>query len=94
MTYRSISAAYDGDGRWEIEGHLSIRDITRPLNLQARFRGVTLDTQGKTRVGFQARGQLRRRDFNLTADLPNEEGRLPVGTDVDIEIDTEATLQA
>jgi polyisoprenoid-binding protein YceI len=94
MTYRSTGAAYDGDGSWDIEGQLTIRDITRPLHLQARFRGAALDTRGNIRVGFQASAQLRREDFNLTADIANEEGRLPVGTDVDIEIDVEAILRA
>ena len=38
-------------------------------------------------------GQLRRQDFNLLADLPNEVGELPVGADVVIEVEVEALLR-
>jgi polyisoprenoid-binding protein YceI len=94
MTFRSSSGRYDGDGVWEVVGELTIRDVTRPLSLQARFRGATLDSQGHPRLGFQAKAILRREDFKLTADLESEVGQLPVGTDVTVEVDAEATLRA
>jgi polyisoprenoid-binding protein YceI len=93
MSYRSTRAAYDGYGNWEIDGELTIRDITLPQRLQARFRGVTRDAYGKTRAGFHAAGELRRQGFNLLADLPNEVGELPVGADVVIEVDVEVVLR-
>jgi polyisoprenoid-binding protein YceI len=93
MTYSSSAAAYDGDGTWEIDGQLTIRDMTRPVRLEARFRGTTIDTGGHIRAGFHAAARLRRQDFNLIADLAREVGALGIGTDIDVEADVEATLR-
>ena len=93
MTYRSSLAAYDGDGTWDIDGQLTIRDMTRQVRVQAWFRGTTVDTGGRARVGFHATARLRREDFNFMAELDREVGTLRVGTDVNIEMDIEATLK-
>lgn len=71
-----------GVGGWRIEGELTIRDVTRPLELRAspveRPDGA---------MGIAARGKLSRRDFGLEWDALVEAGRLVVSDRVDIAID-------
>lgn len=93
MIYRSISVTEIGEGRWLIRGDLTIRDTTRPVELDASVAGAILDSSGKPRVAFHATGSITRNDFGLTTELTKEDGGLLVGQDVQLEIDAEAVRQ-
>ena len=64
-----------------IVGDLTLRGVTRPVTLEARFYGAGANpmNQAKT-VGFSARGQLKRSDFGLGYAAP------AVSDTVDLEI--------
>ena len=54
-----------------IEGELTLRGVTRPLTLQARFYGAGANPMSQAyTVGFSARGQLKRSDFGLGYAVP------------------------
>lgn len=67
MTFRST--AIHGDGTdWVLDGELTIGDVTRQLSLEAELGGVVAAPEelgGTRRAGFEASGQLRRKDFGL-----------------------------
>lgn len=46
------------DGSWRLSGELTIRDVTRPVDLEAEFLGTDpTGLQGEARIGFFARGR-------------------------------------
>lgn len=55
-----------------IAGDLTIKDVTRPVILQARFVGAGNATQGakKLNFGFAATTSIKRSDFGITYLLP------------------------
>jgi polyisoprenoid-binding protein YceI len=64
-----------------ITGDLTLRGITRPLVLQARFYGAGANPMSRAQtIGFSARGQLKRSDFGLGYAAP------AVSDTVDLEI--------
>jgi polyisoprenoid-binding protein YceI len=64
MSYRSTQVRGGGAG-WTVDGELTIGDVTRPLTLAAEFGGVEDFFDGSRRAGFEATGEIRRKDFGL-----------------------------
>jgi polyisoprenoid-binding protein YceI len=89
MTYRSrrILGAKDG---WLIDGELTIGDVTCPQQLTVEFGGVEEFLPGSPRhAGFEARGELRRRDFGIDLQLPPGVATVALGDVVKIELDVQ-----
>ena len=89
MTFRSTGISEMPAGRWSVAGQLTVRGITRPIELVVRFGGAVADPFGNERLAFEARGSISRRDFELTHELEKESGGLTIVRDVDISVDAE-----
>lgn len=79
-----------GPGRFRVQGDLTIRDVTRPITLEAELEGLVVDPYGNQRIGFSATGEVDREDFGLTWNVAIEAGGVVVGKQVRIEIEGEA----
>lgn len=64
MTFRSTRVGGDGDA-WTLDGELTIGSVTNPVTLDVEFGGVADFFDGTRHAGFEARGELRRKDFGL-----------------------------
>jgi polyisoprenoid-binding protein YceI len=89
MTYRSTSVTPVGDTRWEVAGELTIRDITRSVDLAVEFEGAALSPYGVPVLGFSAEAEIDREGFGLTWNVPLETGGVLVGKQVKILIEAE-----
>lgn len=71
-TARFVSRSVAVRGREAtIAGDLTLRGVTRPVVLQARFYGAGANPMSKAQtVGFSALGQLKRSDFGLGYAVP------------------------
>lgn len=79
------------DGGWELPGELTIRDVTRPVDLEVEFLGTDpTGLQGEPRIGFSARAAICRRDFGITFGLATDGTKIFVGDKVDIVLDVQA----
>jgi polyisoprenoid-binding protein YceI len=92
MTFRSSAVRRAGDG-WQIDGDLTIRDVTRPVTLQTEFEGVEGDPWGGTRAAFTASTELNREDFGLTWNQVLESGSLLVAKKVKVELEVQLVKQ-
>ncbi|HSS10132.1 MAG TPA: YceI family protein [Acidimicrobiales bacterium] len=93
LTFKSTAVRHLGGSRYEIQGHLTVKDVTRPVTLEAELQGIQPDPWGNTRMGFEARTEINRKDFGLTWNMPLEGGGVVVGDKVTIEIEVEAVLK-
>jgi polyisoprenoid-binding protein YceI len=92
MTFTS-TAVHPEDGSWVLSGDLTIRDATRPVELEVGFLGTDpAGLQGEMRIGFSARAMISRRDFGITFGLAADGTKIVVGDSVDITLDVEAFL--
>ncbi|MDQ3715636.1 MAG: YceI family protein [Actinomycetota bacterium] len=64
MSYRSTRVRGEGSD-WTLDGELTIGDVTRPLTLATEFGGVEAFFDGTRHAGFEATGEIRRKDFGL-----------------------------
>lgn len=90
LTFESRSVARIDDG-YAVSGDLTIRDVTRPVELDVVETGRGEDPWGQQRVGFSATTTIDRRDFGLTWNQALEAGGVLVGNDVSISIEVQAT---
>lgn len=67
----STGVTVTGDNQGQLDGLLTIKDVTRPVSLSVTFGGSgTNPLTGKQTVGFNAEGRIKRSDFGLKAWLP------------------------
>jgi polyisoprenoid-binding protein YceI len=94
LTYRSTGLKPDGDA-FVADGELTIRETTHPLQLRVEFHGiVSPDPWGGTRAGLSATGEINRKDFGVSFDIPLDGGGLVVGERIQLHLEVEAVLQA
>ena len=75
-------------------GPLTMRDVTRPVELDVTYLGTTPDLWGGVRAGFSATTQLGRDDFAMTWNQSVIAGITAFGRTLKIEIDIQAVRQA
>ncbi len=80
-----------GGNRVNVEGKLTIRDVTKDVSVSGELQGPITDPYGKKRVGFDGTTTLARKDFGLTWNMLLEGGGLLVGESVKIDIHMELT---
>ena len=73
-----------------VTGDLTIRGVTKPIELTGELGGVGYDDEGNERVGLELRGTLDRRDYGLTWNAAVDGGGLLVGNRVDIALELSA----
>ena len=92
MTYRSTGVRADGDG-FVVDGDLTLHGVTRPVSLELEVNGFGPDPFGGTRAGFSAKGEISRKDFDISFDAPMEGGGVVVGDKVQLAIEAELVLR-
>ncbi len=86
ISFASTDITRAGDG-WKITGDLTVRDVTRPVTLDARYEGAATDPWGNTHVGFDASTRINREDWGLTWNAALEGGGWLVSKEVVLEIE-------
>lgn len=89
MTFTSTSVRADGKN-YVLVGDLTIKGVTKQVEFDLEFDGVSPDPWGGTRAGFSAEGEIDRRDFGLEWNMALDTGGLMVGEKVKISLDIQA----
>lgn len=68
---RFVSTAIESRGDdLVVEGELTIKGITKPIELRGRYVGSGADAYGNDRIGLELAGTVDRTDFGLTWNAP------------------------
>ena len=70
------------DDQYHLFGMLTIKGITKPVELDAEFGGFAVDADGQTKAGFEVSGRVSRWEFGLTYNPLNKTGGLVLGEDI------------
>lgn len=93
IVFQSTSITPRGEGRYRVEGTLTIRGVTQPIAFEVETYGPAKDPWGNERIAAHFEGKLNRKDFGLTWNVPLEMGGLLVGEEVRFSVDTEAVKE-
>ncbi len=67
-----------------LKGELTIKDITKEVEMTADFGGAVQDPYGQTKAGFELEGKISRKEFGLTWNAITEAGSVVVSDQVRI----------
>jgi len=87
LSFRSKRIEPRAGDRYRVIGDLTIRDVTREVELDVEYGGQAKDPWGNQRAGFLASTSLDRKDFGLRWNQVLEAGGVLVGERVDVEIE-------
>lgn len=94
LSFTSTQIESLGGNNYKIHGNLTIRDISKPVVLEAELTQAIKDPWGLTRIGATAEGKLNRKDWDLTWNQVLELGALLVGEEIKFNIEVEAVAPA
>ena len=93
MIFVSKSIKKVSGKKYKMTGDLTIRNITKEIELEVKFNGIIKDPWGNTRAGFSLEAEINRFDFDLKWSKLLETGGLVVGKTVTILIKVELIKQ-
>jgi len=92
MTFASTAVSGSGTD-YTVTGDLTIKGVTKPVDLELEFNGISPDPWGGTRAGFSAETEISRSDYGIDFSMPLDGGGVVVGDKIKVILEVEAVLQ-
>ena len=83
----------DGD-TFTLHGNLTLKGVTKPVQLNVEYSGVTKDPWGGERVGFVVTGKIKRSNWGVNFNAALETGGVALGEEVRINSEIQLVKQA
>src|SRR5689334_20729646 len=93
LEFRSTGIKSHAGAEFVLDGELTIKGVTKPVELTVEFDGAAVNGYGKAIFAFTATTEIDREDWGLTWNVALESGGVMVGKKVKIEIEGEAIRQ-
>jgi polyisoprenoid-binding protein YceI len=90
MVFRSTSTTHEGGESFRMTGDLTIRDVTRPVDLQLDYLGSVMDPFGFERTGFDGTTTIDRTEWGLVYNQRLKAGGTMVSEKVRLQFDISA----
>ncbi|MEU4231952.1 YceI family protein [Nonomuraea sp. NPDC026600] len=94
LTFKSTRVVSHSGDEFTVVGDLTIRDITKPVELTVEYGGAGTNPWGQAVWGFSITAEIDREEFGLTWNQALETGGVLVGKKIKIEIEGEANPAA
>lgn len=93
ITFTSKKVVVISAARLLVSGDLTMRGVTRSVNLSVAIGGFAIDPWGNEKAGFEATGTLNRKDFGMVWNKHLDKGGTILGDDVELSINLEVVKQ-
>jgi len=94
LGFTSTAFEKKSGNEYKLRGDLTLRGVTKPVELDVEYNGTTNDPYGQTKSGFEINGKIDRKDFGMTFSAATEAGGLVVGDEVKLHIQAQMVKQA
>lgn len=94
ITFHTTSIDEAGAGKVQLNGEITIKGVTQPLELTGTAAEGGADPWGNERVGFEVEGVIDRRKFDLTWNQTLPNGNLLVSNEVKLLISVSAVKES
>jgi polyisoprenoid-binding protein YceI len=89
-----VSSKYETEGNTaKLHGDLTIRDVTKSIDLNVEFGGIVDDPYGQRKAGFTVEGKISRKEFGLVWDAVTEAGKVVVSDEIKIHCEIQLVKQ-
>lgn len=93
IKFVSSSFTKSDENTYKLVGDITIRDITKTIELKVEYGGSIVDPWGNTKAGFEINGKISRKDFNLKWNVLTETGGAVVSDEVKLNLNVEMHKQ-
>ena len=94
LTFVSNRLTKKNDEEYTLTGDLTIRDVTKTIDLSVTFGGTMVDPWGQHKAGFEINGKINRKEFGLGWGAVTEAGGVVVSDDVKLHLAVQMIKQA
>ncbi len=94
LSFTSTSFTNLSDDAYTLVGDLTIRDITKQVELAVEYGGTMTDFYGHEKAGFEITGKINRKDFGLVWTATTEAGGIVVSDEVKLNLAVQMVKQA
>lgn len=93
ITFVSTSFTKKSGADYSLKGNLTVKGVTKEVELAVEFGGIAADPYGNVKAGFDITGVVNRKDFGLTASMVTEAGSIVVGDEVKLILSVQLAKQ-
>jgi len=93
ITFVSTGVTKKGSDEYKVTGDLTIRGVTKPVELEVEYNGIQQDPYGQTKAGFEVKGKINRKDFGLTYSAVTETGGVLLSDEVKLQAGVQLVKQ-
>lgn len=80
---RFVGRKFESSGdKAKLHGDLTIRGITKPITLDVELGGTVVDPYGQYKAGFEIKGKISRKEFNLLWNAVTEAGHVVASDEI------------
>ena len=90
LSFASVRITPKGGDDYDVEGDLTIRDVTRRIVLPVTHLGTAKDPWGNEKLAFETETTINRKEYGLNWNAALETGGFLVGDDVKISLQIQA----
>ena len=94
ITFVSKELKKEGLSNFKLIGDLTIRDITKTIELDTEYAGLAIDPWGNTKIGFEVTGKINRFDYDLKWNVLTEAGGAMVSSDIKLALNIQLVKNA
>ena len=89
ITFKSTKVTPAGNNKYNVEGTLTMRGVSKQVTLPVEFLGFGKDPWGNEKAGFAIETTLNRKDYGILWNKALDQGGYVLGDDVKIVINLE-----
>lgn len=89
LKFESKNFEKTGNGEYKVTGDLTIRDVTKEIDLDVVHGGTVDDPYGQTKAGFEITGSINRKEFGLSWNAVTEAGNVVVADKIKLQLNVQ-----
>jgi polyisoprenoid-binding protein YceI len=90
IRFASTAVEKVGADEYRVTGDLTIKGVTKPVTVDFAYTGTAVDPYGNTRVGFEGKTTVNRKDWGVSWNAALEAGGVLVSEKVTLEFEVSA----
>jgi polyisoprenoid-binding protein YceI len=84
LRFAATDIRLEGDGKVSVNGEITIKGVTKPVQVTGSVKEPMVDSFGTERIGLELEAAVDRTDFGLNWNMPLPSGGQALGNDVKI----------
>jgi polyisoprenoid-binding protein YceI len=90
ITFVSTAVEQTGDEEYRVTGDLTIKGVTKPVDVDFEYTGTAVDPYGNQRIGLDGTTTVNRKDWGVNWNAALDAGGVLVGEKVTLEFEVSA----